>query len=66
MIYVLFMDAPGQPSTWGLPTRVQLVGPFSSTTEAAAWAEDPANNPHDVPTWQCVDLETPAFIPVTP
>lgn len=57
MLYVLKCDNPQSPNDVGLPTRVRLVGPFASQEAAHQWATSKANNPHDNPIWQTVDLE---------
>ena len=61
MIYILNMGNPNDPKDYGVPTRIWLVGPFGSVEEypecserVMAWIE--ANNPHDNPCWQVVDV----------
>lgn len=66
MFYVLKMTNPSDPFDTGCPTQVKFVGPFESLDAASAWGFDPANNPHDNPCWQVVDLEDTTVPVVAP
>ena len=64
-IYVLKMDYADPAQTQGGPTRVRLIGPFTTNDAAVHWAgyrEAPdinPNNPADNPCWQIVLLDNP-------
>ena len=66
MIYVVKMDNPASSTDEGMPTRVRLIGPFANETAAAGWGADVANNPHDNPCWQVVDLLDSAIPVISP
>jgi hypothetical protein len=65
-LYILKADNPKSPTDTGEPTRVRLIGPFKTNRARLDWAHDPANNPHDNPCWQCVDLDEPVIPVVAP
>jgi hypothetical protein len=65
-LYILKMDNPQHPEDKGEPTRVRLIGPFETNQARYAWATDLANNPHDNPCWQCVNLDTTVVPVVVP
>lgn len=64
MLYIVRNDNPQSPDDTGTPTRVRLIGPFTSKDEAWDWME--SNNPHDNPCWQTVDLSEPNVLLVSP
>ncbi len=66
MIYVLRLDNPLSLNDTGMPTSVRLIGPFDTEDSASDWATSPANNLHDNPCWQLVDLDTTTVAVETP
>jgi hypothetical protein len=66
MLYILKMDNPQDPNDLGEPTRVRLIGPFTTDEERIRWGNALHNNPHDNPCWQCVTLDNPTVPVIAP
>lgn len=62
MLFILRMDNPKIPEDTGQPTRVRLIGPFSTEVDRQIYIDDPQSHLCDTPFWQCVDLDPAACV----
>lgn len=64
MLFILRMDNPKIPEDTGQPTRVRLIGPFSTGVDRQSYIDDPKSHLglDDTPCWQCVDLDPAACV----